>query len=177
MPVMTLGVVLAAGAGSRYGSPKALAENWLQRAVSALAAGGVGEVLVALGAADVPVPRPATPLWVPDWADGLSATVAAAIHAAQSKPGVEAVLLHTVDTPDVGPAVIERVLRSNAAGLTRAVYRGRPGHPVVVGRAHWHALLDELSGDVGAGPFLEAHPDLVRVECSDLASGVDIDAR
>ncbi|MUM34927.1 nucleotidyltransferase family protein, partial [Mycobacterium sp. CBMA361] len=48
--------------------PKVLADNgrWLDRAVTALADGGVGRILVALGAAVVPVPPPAAVLVVPD---------------------------------------------------------------------------------------------------------------
>ena len=58
-----VGVVLAAGAGSRYGQPKVLAADgyWLERAVAALDRGGCDEVIVVLGAAgadavEIPVP-------------------------------------------------------------------------------------------------------------------------
>ncbi len=51
--VDVVGVLLAAGAGRRYGSPKVLAHGgaWLQAAVTALAEGGCAQVLVVLGAA------------------------------------------------------------------------------------------------------------------------------
>jgi hypothetical protein len=54
--VSSAGVVLAAGAGTRYGMPKVLAGNggWLASAVAALSDGGCGDVVVVLGAA-VPV--------------------------------------------------------------------------------------------------------------------------
>lgn len=59
------GVVLAAGAGSRFGMPKVLAEEgvWLRRAVTALADGGCDEVIVVLGAAVVDVPAQLAPWW------------------------------------------------------------------------------------------------------------------
>lgn len=174
----TLGVVLAAGGGERYGMPKVAAAKgaWLGSAVSALADGGVSRVLVALGAVVVPIPSPATPLLVPDWRRGLSATVAAAVRAARADDAIETLVLHTVDTPGIGSAVVERVLGVDS-GLARAVYRGRPGHPVVIKRDYWNRLSRSLSGDVGAGPFVESRTELVRVECSDLASGVDIDEK
>lgn len=179
MSTNTIGIVLAAGAGQRYGMPKVAADNgsWLERAVTALSDGGVCRIFVALGAAVVPVPRPAAPLLVPDWRRGLSATVAAAVRAAQADAGAEALMLHTVDTPSIGPAVIERILATDTNGLARAVFRGTPGHPVLIGRRHWDGLLESLSGDAGAGPFLATRPDLVCVECSDLATGGDIDEK
>ena len=52
------GVVLAAGAGTRYGMPKVLAGGgqWLRSAVSALHGGGCDDIVVVLGAAVVDVP-------------------------------------------------------------------------------------------------------------------------
>ena len=173
------GVVLAAGAGTRYGMPKVLAEegNWLRRAVAALDHGGCDEVVVVLGASGqhvVDVPAPARAVHAADWADGLSASLRAGLHAVDSTFAV----VHLVDTPDVGADVVRRVLeaaRESASGLARAVYAGRPGHPVVIARRHWPALLAGLGGDAGAGPFLRAREDVVAVECGDLADGADID--
>ncbi|MDQ2637880.1 MAG: nucleotidyltransferase family protein, partial [Actinomycetota bacterium] len=47
------GVLLAAGAGSRYGMPKVLAAQgqWLTSGVAALHRGGCDDVVVVLGAA------------------------------------------------------------------------------------------------------------------------------
>jgi nicotine blue oxidoreductase len=52
------GIVLAAGAGTRYGMPKVLADEggWLRRAVAALVDGGCDDGVVVLGAAVVDVP-------------------------------------------------------------------------------------------------------------------------
>ncbi|ORB30654.1 nucleotidyltransferase family protein [Mycolicibacterium parafortuitum] len=173
------GVVLAAGAGTRFGMPKVLAEGgeWLRRSVAALSDGGCDEVVVVLGAAIVEVPAPARAVVAEDWSDGLSASVRAGIRAAE---GADFVVLTTVDTPDVGAAAVRRVLdaaRASASGLARARYDGRPGHPVVIARAHLPQLLDTLAGDDGAGPFLRARDDVVAVECGDLGTGRDIDSR
>ena len=47
---------------------------------------------------------------------------------------------------------------------------------MVIGADHIDAVLAGLSGDVGAGPYLTAHADVViEVECGDLATGADHD--
>ncbi len=175
------GVLLAAGAGTRYGGPKVLAEGgaWLAAGVDALARGGCDVVHVALGAADAALPPPARPLRVPDWARGMSATLAGALEAAEAD-GADVLVLHLVDLPDVTAAVTARVLgeavaSGDAAGaLARAAYRGRPGHPVVLGRAHWAGLRATLTGDEGGRRYLAAR-GVRLVECGDLATGSDID--
>lgn len=179
--VRAAGVLLAAGAGTRFGMPKVLAAkgDWLRCAVSALDHGGCDEVIVVLGAAGadtVDLPARARAVHAADWADGVSASLRAGLRAADAAHAV----VHLVDTPDVGADVVARVLeaaRSAPSGLARAVYAGRPGHPVVIARRHWAELLTGLSGDVGAGPFLRARADVVTVECGDLAGGADIDER
>jgi nicotine blue oxidoreductase len=171
------GVLLAAGAGTRYGMPKALAEGgeWLRACVSALADGGCDDVVVVLGAAVVDVPAPARAVVAENWAQGLSASVRAGVTAIDAGYAV----LHAVDTPGVGADAVRRVLdaaRSSPSGLARAHYGDRPGHPVVIARKHWPQLLDGLRGDEGARPFLRDRTDVVVVDCADLASGEDIDA-
>ena len=172
------GVLLAAGAGTRYGMPKVLADDgrWLSACVTALAEGGCDDVVVVLGAALVDVPAPARAVTAEDWETGLSASVRAGVQAVDAAY----VVLHAVDTPDVGPDAVRRVLaaaRSSAAGLARARYGDRPGHPVVIARRHWPDLLDGLRGDEGARLFLGGRTDVVAVDCADLASGQDIDVR
>ena len=173
------GVLLAAGAGSRFGMPKVLARQgeWLCAGVAALHGGGCDDVVVVLGAAIVDVPAPARAVVADDWADGLSASLRAGLSAVQDG-SAEYAVLHTVDTPDVGADVVRRVLdaaRSSGSGLARACYGDTPGHPVVIGRGHWQELIGGLAGDEGARPFLRARPDVVEVDCADLATGSDID--
>jgi hypothetical protein len=47
---------------------------------------------------------------------------------------------------------------------------------VLIGREHWAALAQSLSGDRGAGAYLTVHSALA-VECGDLWSGADVDRR
>jgi CTP:molybdopterin cytidylyltransferase MocA len=174
----TTGVLLAAGAGTRFGMPKVLVQQgeWLRIAVAALVDGGCDEVLVVLGAAVVEVPAPARAVVADDWAEGMSASLRAGLAAAA---GARRVVLHLVDTPDIGPDVVRRMVAvadNSAAGLVRAAYGGRPGHPVVIAAGYWPELVASLHGDQGARKFLADHTgEVVIVECGDLAGGADID--
>ncbi|MEZ0577470.1 NTP transferase domain-containing protein [Nocardioides sp. MH1] len=179
-----VGVVLAAGEGRRYGLPKGLVrtddgESWAARAGRVLLAGGCDEVVVTVGArgdevaatlpADVAVP-------VPDWADGQHASLRAGLAAAADR-GAQAAVVLLVDLPDVGAEVVRRVLAAAgdaADALARASYDGKPGHPVVIGGAHFAAVLADLRPDEGASRYLRAHAPVL-VECGDLATGADVD--
>lgn len=172
-----VGVLLAAGAGRRYGKPKVLVDGWLQIAVDALRAGGCADVVVVLGAAQVAVPAGCTAVTAQRWRDGLSTSVRAGLERAE-RLGADYAVLHVVDTPDVGPAVVARVLDraiASPSGLARASFGDRPGHPVVIARRHWPEVLSRVSGDRGAGAFLRTRRDVAIVDCADLAGGQDID--
>lgn len=173
------GIVLAAGAGTRYGMPKVLAGEgrWLRCAVTALDDGGCHDVVVVLGAAIVDVPPPARAVVASDWADGMSASLREGISALESGPADYAVLL-TVDTPDIAAAAVRRVLaaaRTSPSGIVRARYGETPGHPVVIARHHWPELVANLRGDEGARSFLASRDDVTWVDCADLGTGADID--
>lgn len=180
------GVVLAAGAGTRFGGPKALAVDaagvpWLRRVCDALLGGGCAEVVVVLGK-DADRALPLVPLEAriaiaTDGAAGLSRSVDAGLMAAA---GADAVVVAPVDVPGLPAAAVARVIA--AAGteprtaLARATYDGRPGHPALIGADHIAAIRAELRGDVGAGPAL-ARRGARTVECGDLWDGHDIDER
>jgi molybdenum cofactor cytidylyltransferase len=175
--VDAIGVLLAAGAGTRYGHPKALVPGWVATAVTALADGGCAQVLVVLGAqserARALVPDGVQVVVAADWAEGMSASLRAGLTAARAVDADRAVL-HLVDTPDVGAEVVARVLATGAP-LARAAFGGRGGHPVLLGREHWAGVLAAATGDHGARDFLRGRTDVLAVECGDLATGDDID--
>ncbi|WP_280261534.1 nucleotidyltransferase family protein [Nocardia abscessus] len=178
------GIVLAAGAGTRYGKPKVLAEGgaWLRATVAALRGGGCDPVIVVLGATGpkpeiVDLPPNVRHVWAADWATGLSASLRAGLIAAASTPARYAAIM-PVDTPDVGADVVARVLAAALAapsGLARAVFHNTPGHPVVITHKHWNAISGSASGDSGARAYLTGRNDMVCVTCDDLATGVDRD--
>ncbi len=173
------GILLAAGAGTRYGMPKVLAAQgeWLRLAVEALVCGGCDDVAVVLGAAIVDVPAHARSVVADDWRCGMGVSLRTGLAAI---PEADYAVILTVDTPDIGADVVARVLEAaheSPSGLARATYDGRPGHPVVIAREHWTALRATLDGDEGARRFLAARTDVVTVDCADLASGRDVDER
>ncbi|GAA4379088.1 nucleotidyltransferase family protein [Nocardioides caricicola] len=174
------GLLLAAGAGSRMGMPKALVPGWLARGVQVLTDGGCAPVTVVLGAgAEDALPllegTGASAVVAADWKEGMSASLRAGLAAAETSDA-DAVLLMLVDLPDVGADVVRRLLDPPpvASTLRRATYAGKPGHPVVLGREHWAAVAAESTGDEGARAYLAAR-DVELVECVDLATGRDAD--
>ena len=196
------GLVLAAGAGRRFGGPKALARDspsdptWVERAVCRLAAADLSTVLVVVGAeADRVSEVLLSGAWAhgretthrvevhlieaADWADGMGASLRAGLSAAaEIVPDASGLLVTLVDLPDVDERVHRRVLttgeREGPAALVRAAYDGRPGHPVLIGRDHWTGVAAVAHGDRGARDYFAAHPPHL-VECGDLATGRDVD--
>lgn len=171
------GIVLAAGAGTRAGGPKALMRlgdgtPWIAQACESLLAGGCARVIVVLGAmarlARPLVPDSASIVVADDWQAGMSASLRAGLAAATG----DAALITLVDLPTLPVAVVERVLATG--GLAQADFDGRPGHPVLIPEAHWAAVVASLRGDRGARKYLLAH-DVTAVECGDLWDGLDLD--
>jgi CTP:molybdopterin cytidylyltransferase MocA len=174
----TTGLLLAAGAGRRMGRPKALVEGWLVRAVESLAE--CDDVVVVLGAAADEARRlldahQVTIVVAPDWEEGMGASLRTGLRQLQHG-GASRCVVTLVDLPDVTAPVVRRLLErpGDEDVLARATYEGRPGHPVLLGRAHWAGVIDAAVGDRGARDYLESH-DVEAVECGDLASGRDVD--
>jgi len=178
------GVLLAAGAGRRYGRPKALVDTgagpWVLRTLAAMA--GCDDLLVVVGdRADevvAMVPAEVSSVRNPDYDAGMGSSLRVGLSAVPTAS--DAALVMLVDLPDVGPAVIDRLLATVSTSddprrlLARAAYRGQPGHPVLLGRAHFAGISETAAGDRGARDYLAAH-EVVMVECGDLAGGADVD--
>jgi nicotine blue oxidoreductase len=173
------GVLLAAGQGSRLGTPKALVEIGGQRLVdrgaALLAGGGAAPVLVVTGAVRLDLPG-VTVVHNPDWATGMGSSLVTGLRALPA--GCAAAVVALVDQPLIGPASVGRLIAAFRAGAGVAVasYDGRPRNPVLLARRHWPQVLAETAGDAGARTFLRAHPDLVTlVECGDTGRPDDVD--
>jgi len=174
------GLVLAAGAATRFGAPKQLAEldgvPLLEHALRAITAAPVGRVVVVLGsgadeiAAGVNL-HGAEPLVCSRWDEGQSASLACGLGALED---CEAVVVTLGDQPRMSPDAIRRVMAArNGAAAVRATYGGKPGHPVLLERELFGPLRD-VSGDKGARNLLlsvQVHD----VPCEDLGGGEDVD--
>jgi len=173
------GIVLAAGSGSRMGTPKALVstagEPWVAIAARLLLDAGCARVVVVLGASAeaahplVPVDAAIRAVTNDGWRTGMASSLRTGLEAASG----DAAMITVVDTPGLPLAAARRVLATGAP-LARAVFGGRPGHPVLMRRDHWAAAAASTAGDHGARAYLDAH-GVVDVECGDLYDGHDVD--
>lgn len=174
---MIAGLVLAAGAGTRFGSEsKLLAEldgrplvEWAVRAQCAVAS--LERVVVVLGARASEVLERvqlgrAEPVICEDWETGQAASLRCGLGALA---GASKVIVTLGDEPLMTPAAIARFVAEPAG--TRAVYDGRPGHPVVLG-AEQISELTSLHGDRGARDLLRGG---LTIEAGHLCSGRDVD--
>ena len=178
------GLVLAAGAGTRFGGPiKQLADlrgrPLLEYAIEAMnAVPALDPVWVVLGHAWGEVMKhvdflDAGILVCEDWERGQSYSLR---HGVAAIPDADAAVVTLGDQPFITPPVIAGALdRLEGYDAVRAVYRGVPGHPVVLGRRVLDAV-GELDGDVGARELL-ARFRVRRWEAGHLASATDIDTQ
>jgi CTP:molybdopterin cytidylyltransferase MocA len=182
-----VGVLLAAGEGSRLGAGRAKAlvtdaagVTWVARSAAALVQGGAQPVYVVVGADAQAVRRAAPPGCVvvetADWREGMGASLRAGLAAvAAACPDAAAAVVMLVDTPGVGAEVVRRLVAlATPEGVARATYDGEPGHPVILGSRHWSAVLEAAAGDSGARDYLRGQ-QVRLVECGDVGSGTDID--
>lgn len=181
--VEVAGVVLAAGAGRRFGMPKALVEHQgsllVERAARVLAAGGCAPVVVVLGAAAEEVRERAdlagaTVVVNPDWETGMGSSLRTALDALTSTDADAAVVL-PVDMPGVGAETVRRVAALAAPdALAAAAHDGRRSHPVLLGREHWAGARAAATGDAGARGYLRDR-EVALVPCDDVSAGFDVD--
>ncbi len=173
------GLVLAAGAGRRFGRPKALVEldgeRLVDRAVRVVRDGGCQPVIVVAGAATLQVPD-ALVVDNPQWATGMGSSLRTGLAALSQRATAAVIVL--VDTPWLGPDAVRRLVRAHDAGaqLAVATYAGERGHPVLLGRSHWVAAAAAAVGDNGARSYLwSRRADVVEVDCTGTGDPRDVD--
>ncbi len=195
------GVLLAAGAGRRFGRPKALVAlgtgTLVGTGVRTLLAGGCAPVVVVLGARadEVLAAEPARTgleaagragrapgivraVVAADWSVGLSASLRAGLAACEDQPEVTAVVVALADQPLIGPGAVVRLIaaRRPEARAAVATYGGVPRNPVLLERSVWSEVAAAAHDDAGARVWLRAHPELVTaVDCDGTGRPDDID--
>ena len=167
----TVGLVLAAGAGSRFGGGKLLAtiggRSVLQHVLDALASAGVEEIVVVLGGDAAAIEagtawRAEVRVVNPEPERGLASSLQVGFDTVRD--GAAAVLVALGDQPLVSAEVVRALVDAPAK-------RGRPivvpayadergRNPVLLRRAGFE-LVAEAAGDRGLGPVVAAHPELV----------------
>ena len=164
------GVVLAAGASTRMGSPKQLLDvggrPLLERIVAAACASRLDEVVVVLGAEaerirDAVELGRARVIINEKYADGMSTSLRAGIGSLGEDVARAVVILG--DQPDVDASLINRLLDAQqSSGLPAAAFDfdGLLHPPVVLDRTLW-PVTDKLRGDVGLRQLLRDNPSQI----------------
>lgn len=160
-------LVLAAGAGSRFGGAKLLAlvegEPMLQRAARLAAALTPGAAFVVLGCERerlrVALPADVHAIYHAAWAEGLGSSLAAGIRALPTH--IDGALVLLADQVALTAASLQPLLACWRLAPERVVcaqYGGGPGVPAIFPRRLF-ATLAALHGDRGAKPLLLAETD------------------
>jgi len=173
------GVILAAGAGERFGAREhKLTASFRGRPLvawaieAAIGADALDEVIVVTGAVDITgiVPEEATIVDNPDWATGQASSLRVGV-AAASRAGHDAVVVGLGDSPLVPSAAWNTVARA-VGDIVTATFGGRRRPPTKLGRSIWDDL--PTSGDEGGRALIRRWPHRVReVACE--GEPVDID--
>jgi len=185
---MVVGIVLAAGASSRMGRPKALLpigdDTFVTRVCRTLLEAGVDDLVVVAGPEHSPVAEAVSRAGLtgrivenPRRDEGQLSSVLAGL-ALADRPGVDAVLVHLVDAPLVRPdtarAILDAFFRTRAP-IVRPSVGGRHGHPVLFARR----VFDDLrraDPAVGARAVLRTHAaDICEVQIDDDGTWQDFD--
>jgi CTP:molybdopterin cytidylyltransferase MocA len=181
-------ILLAAGAGSRFGGGKLLASfrgrPMIEAVLSELREAPVDEIITVVGESAeegerlrrVCSLRGAHIAENPKWEGGISTSVKRGLSACA--PDSRAAVIVLGDQPLVGAAAVGRLVSAfeDGAEVAAATYGGRQRNPVLFSRSVWPILQKELLGDEGARRFLREHKNLVtEVPCDEVADPADVD--
>lgn len=176
-------LILAGGAGRRFGGGKLLADlagtPVIRRVVESVSGAGFGEVVIVTGAEDAALRASLEGfdcriVHAANWTEGMAATLRKGTGALAGRS--QGVCLFLGDMPLVPvtlcPELIERAQLAGYAA--RPKVGGEPGHPVAFTRAAFADLL-ALTGDRGATALLRARADVAYLETNDPGALLDID--
>jgi molybdenum cofactor cytidylyltransferase len=184
----THAIVLAAGAGRRFGGGKLCSlyrgKPLVTWAVDAAIATRVARVTIVLGADADRVGMALSrfqgerlrTVTCPEWNDGLSRSLICGLESLP--PDARALLLFLGDMPNVSSGLADQLLGAVLSGAPAAmpVCDGLPAHPVAIASSLFPGLLG-LAGDKGARPFLSDVSGAVQIQTDDCASLFDVDTR
>jgi CTP:molybdopterin cytidylyltransferase MocA len=173
------GIVLAAGAGSRMGQPKATLElngqTLLDRALQMLSAADCQPLIAVLGASEIPTGWYAATDFVqnPDWASGMASSLRLGLGRATGAAAVVAL----VDQPGITSEAVRRLVESHRAGFASvATFNGEQRTPVLFDASLWDEVAGSVAGDAGARHWLRRNPErVIAVACDDVADPTDLD--
>jgi molybdenum cofactor cytidylyltransferase len=179
------GILLAAGAGKRFGGDKLL--HPLEDGV-AIAAHAARNLLAVIPDVIAVVRWGDFPLYDMLEQEGCQVTMfqgaergmgASLAHGVAQARGADGWIVALADMPRITPGSIRSVIGALQQGalIAAPVYKGERGHPVGFGAALRDELL-KLDGDVGARAVMERHRDSVQlIECDDPGVLFDVDRK
>lgn len=174
-------IVLAAGSGSRMGTPKALLrlragtpllEHHVQTMAEARGPGEPMEIIVVLGgAANLArplVPSAARVVENPDFATGMGSSLQVGLRAVSAD--AEAAIVTLADVPETPVEAYRRLLEHTGPDvLARCTWNAAPGHPVLIGRKLIPRAIAACHEDIGAKDlFRDLSNQVLDIECGDL---------
>lgn len=191
MPTKIVAAILAAGASSRFGSPKQLAKignkTLVDLALDALSSARLEHTCVVLGCNfevindHLQKRQKSTEfdfhiLQNLDWNSGLSTSIHTATKFAIAENATHLLLL-ACDQPFVSPALIQKLLMfanetTHKNDIIACNYENSAGIPAIFPNIYFDDLL-ELTGDKGAKPVILNSTSPVLIEFSDGSRDVD----
>ena len=179
------GLLLAAGASRRFGSPKQLArfegQSLLRRAAESLVRSSCEPIVVVLGAeiqqssaeiADLPINIQVNQ----DWQLGMSSSIKSGLVKLRSiEPGLAAVIITLCDQPRVTAELIELFsdkFRATRDAIIAAEYGATNGVPALFSRAMFVELLN-LTGDKGARDLIRGREDVSTINLEEAQFDID----
>lgn len=174
---MQVGMILAAGSGSRMGQPKATleinGERLIDRAVGLFHEAGIKDVVVILGAWQGYVSG-AEVVINSDWESGIGSSLKTGLEYLENRTEYSQVIISLVDLPGMTSDAI-KAIALDSHEIVVGSYKGKPGHPVMFSRKYWKEITQSAKGDVGARNFLKGRNDVLYIPLDHLAKGDDLD--
>ena len=135
--IMIVGLILAAGEGTRMGQPKATLEidgvRLIDRAVAVFKAAGLEKIFVVLGAWVGEVDG-ATVIDNKEWSRGMASSLHAGLTYISDVAEIESVVISLVDLPGLTSEAI-KVIAGTKRDLVVATYNDVIGHPMKFARS------------------------------------------
>jgi molybdenum cofactor cytidylyltransferase len=178
-------ILLAAGAGTRFGGDKLL--HPLEDGV-AIAAHAARNLVAVLPDVFAVVRWGDFPLYDMLEQEGCQVTMfqgaargmgASLAHGVAQARGADGWVVALADMPRIAPDTIRTIITALQKGalIAAPVYKGERGHPVGFGASLRDELL-KLDGDQGARAIVERHRDAVKlIECDDPGILLDVDRK
>ena len=176
----TLGVLLAAGSGSRFlGSQHKLlshidGQTIFSRSLSAMTGSHLDGFIVVSGAVDLSDQiGDVEEVHNPNWKSGQRSSVITAMQFARMH-GYDAIVVGLADQPFLTSEAWTNVA-SSTSPIAIATYNGARGNPVRLHSSVWDTFEDlDADPDAGARSLIHLHPELVRgVVCEGNSADID----